>query len=69
MPRREPDKVRYWLGIFFGTFDMPVFEEELDEFWDSLTEDEKYAYGWAMECSWPWWNEQGAYSVRKRLNF
>lgn len=63
----NPDKVQFWLGVFFNSRDMPVTEEELDRFWDSLSEDEKYAYYWAMESSWPWWREQGVFSVRKKL--
>jgi hypothetical protein len=68
MPIREPNPVRYWLGIFFGTFDMPVFTEELEEFWNSLTPGERYMYACQMEMCWDWWNRQGVYSVRKRLD-
>jgi len=65
--KKVPLHTRYWLGIFFGTFDMPVYEEELAEFWGSLNNDERHSYGWAMESSWSWWHEQGEFSVRKRF--
>jgi hypothetical protein len=62
MPFVEPNSTRYWLGIFFGTLDMPVLTAELDEFWDSMSDLERYGYSCQMQMSWGWWHRQDEYS-------